>query len=98
VYRLLCYTSYALVGILLLVGVAAAGALNAAWDARRPGVKWSEGPGALAVWRPGLFTAEGQSLRRRALRLQLATFALMALTAVLALVLSRSSGPLVCWR
>ena len=96
-YRLLCGISYIGVVATLLVGVASVGAFNAAWRLRRPWVGWFDGPGQLAMFRPKLFTDEGQQPRREALRLTVASLLVGALTVVLVVSLAKRGGSDACW-
>ena len=97
VYRVLCGISYVAVPVVLLLGAAAVGALNAAWKMRRSGVGWADGPGALALLKPDLFTPDGQPLRRHALRMNVASLIVLAFAVVLAVSLSKHGGADACW-
>lgn len=93
----MCTASYFLPILGLLSGIVAAGARNAAWRLRQPGVTWMEGPGDIALLRPALFTEEGNRLRRRALGWYAATLVLMIATVAAAYFLVGGDGQ-PCWR
>ena len=69
----------------------------AAWARRAPGVKWWRGPGGTALFRPELFTAEGNRLRRRALRWYGVAAVSFVVGLPLLFIFEESRGDATCW-
>lgn len=95
-HRFLCYGSYGLPILTLLVGVIAHSEEKLAWARRETWVTWFDGPGSLGLYRAKLFPPDAQPLRRRAVRWQLAAHASAAATLVIIFVLSRHPAFCAC--